>query len=541
MSATTTNTTRGLSRLPLLCAFAAQGLVCLFGASARAQSSSGDTLFAANKFDSARTAYAAAVKAGPKQAAPRLGLIRDLIRLDAWADAVAESKAAVAALPLNADAHGLYALTLLRGGQPEAAQKEADQALKLDKSGYWALVAAGRMALWENGHEEAHALLHHATEIHPDWPEAWFYLMESFDSHHAVENRKAFETYRKLSPKGHPHEMALEGVDGQLAFSKSFEKDPAMVATGKLSAKVLQSADDGKSAIISTTFPIERDDNNFIYVPVKINGTRFKMLYDTGAGDTLSLGESKADHMGLTVLAKSIARGVNGKETTKLFKAETLEVGDLQLHSIPLEGTDNKVGPADGLFGGAIFRDFVVTVDFERNEMTLTRGRKAVAPPPPAGFRVLTVPFRLQDDYIFVPTNIADRSTWCVLDTGASGVSFVSLSLAKQIAAERGKATYQEATMEGRFGVGLSNTKINLLVFFLSVPIGLMKDGRAAYHIEANPTIAASVMDTEVSRAFDFQLGALVGIDYLTSAKRISIDYPHHLLTMEFPETAEQP
>ncbi|MCW3052705.1 MAG: Tetratricopeptide repeat, partial [Chthonomonadales bacterium] len=63
----------------------------------------------------------------------------------------------------------------------------------------------------------------------------------------------------------------------------------------------------------------------------------------------------------------------------------------------------------------------------------------------------------------------------------------------------------------------------------------------APYHVEANPTIAASIMDTEVSRTFNFQFGALVGIDYLTAAKRIHIDYPHHLLTMEFPDSTEQP
>lgn len=528
-----------LFRLTLVCGLMVQGVACLFTPPAGAQGESGDTLFAGNKFDAARTAYTATVRANPRQAAGRIGLIRDLIRLDAWSEAVNAAKAAVEALPNNADLHGLYALTLLRGGQPEEARKEADKALKLDAAAYWAMVAGGRLALWENNQEEAHSLLKHATEIHPDWPEAWYYLISAFDSHHEADFQKAFAAYRKLNPKGHPHEMALEGVDGAIAFSKSFDKDPAMRPTGKLNEKVIQAADEGKSSVISTTFPIERDDNNFILVPVKINGQRFKLLYDTGAGDGLSLGQSAADHLGLPLIAKSVARGVNGKETSKLFKADTLEVGDLTLHSIPIAGSDNKVGPVDGLFGGAIFKSFVVTVDFERNEMTLTRGKNAKAPTPPANTRVNTVPFRLQDDYIFVPTNIADRTTWCILDTGASGISFVSLSLAKQIAAERGKATYQEATMDGRFGVGISNTKINLLVFFLSVPIGLMKDGHAPYHVEANPTIAASVMDTEVSRAFNFQLGALVGIDYLTSAKRISIDYPHHILTMEFPESAE--
>ncbi len=500
----------------------------------------GEALFAANKFDLARTAFSAAVKASPKQPAPRFGLIRTLIRLDAWADALAESRNAATALPLNADAHGLYALSLLRGGQPEAAQKESDKALKLDPAAYWALIAGGRIALWENGKEEAGSLLHHAVEIHPDWPEGWYYFLETFGEHKRTEALKAFETYRKLAPKGFPHEMALEGVEGSLTFSKSFEKDPPMQSTGKLDEKALKSADDGKSPLIRTTFPIERDEANFIIIPIKIDGKRFRMLYDTGAGDGLSLGKGAADRLGLPLIAKSIARGVNGKETSKLYKAEILEVGDLRMHTIPLEGSDKSVGPVDGLFGGAIFKDFVVTIDFEHNEMTLTRGKKAVAPSPPAGFRTISIPFRLQHDYIMIPTSIADNNTWCMLDTGASGVSFMSLNLAKKIAAERGKATYQEATMEGRFGVGISNTKVNILVFFLSVPIGLMKDGRAAFHVEANPTIAASVMDTEVSRSFNFQLGALVGIDYLTSSKRISIDYPHHILTMEFQDSSAQ-
>ena len=60
----------GLSRLPLVCAVVAQGLACLFAPSARAQGSAGDSLFAANKFDAARTAYASAVKANPKLPRP---------------------------------------------------------------------------------------------------------------------------------------------------------------------------------------------------------------------------------------------------------------------------------------------------------------------------------------------------------------------------------------------------------------------------------------------------------------------------------------
>ena len=55
--------------------------------------SSGDALFAQSQFEPARKAYAAAALAVPTDAVARVGLIRTLLRLDRWDDALTEAQA----------------------------------------------------------------------------------------------------------------------------------------------------------------------------------------------------------------------------------------------------------------------------------------------------------------------------------------------------------------------------------------------------------------------------------------------------------------
>src|SRR5437016_4640236 len=80
-----------------------------------------DRLFAQNRFEQARVAYERAAQRKPESPTPHIGLMRSLLRLDKWDQAIPEGKAATARFPKNADLAGLYALALFRGGQPDAA------------------------------------------------------------------------------------------------------------------------------------------------------------------------------------------------------------------------------------------------------------------------------------------------------------------------------------------------------------------------------------------------------------------------------------
>jgi predicted aspartyl protease len=515
---------------------ALSGLSLVAAGRAAAPVDTAEALFYQNHFPQARTAFASAVHASPGGLAARIGLVRTLMRLDAWQEAVTQGRAATVAAPKNGDAHGIFSLALFRAGQPEAAEREARTAIGLDPTSYWALVAAGRAAIWNDDDPVAKVPLRKATTLRADWPEGWLLLVEALDAPDRAERGAALKSLMKLKPMGHPYDMDLEGTRGMEQFARSFEKDKSFRHTGRFDAAALKNADTGEAPAISMTIPIERDDHNFVIVPIEINGRHLRLLFDSGAGDSISLMHGIAGRLGVAPLATSVARGVNGKETSKLYKADTVQVGDYALASVPVAGSDDGLGDLEGLLGGAFFKEFAVTLDFTENTMTLARGKQAAAPAPREGMRAMSIPFRLVDGYIYVPTEIAGRKTWCLLDTGASS-TLVSFDLAKQIASERGTETWQKGTVDGRLFGGIGNTvsKIDVLIFGVSVPLGLMKDGHAPFHVEASPMLAASSMDSEVSRASNFQFGALVGIDYLIAANRVTIDYPHRVLTMEFP------
>ena len=42
-----------------------------------------------------------------------------------------------------------------------------------------------------------------------------------------------------------------------------------------------------------------------------------------------------------------------------------------------------------------------------------------------------------------------------------------------------------------------------------------------------------SMLDKRISPSTNFELGSLLGISFLMTAERITIDYPHRLLTLE--------
>ena len=189
-----------------------------------------DALFAAGKFEPARAGYTAAVLAAPRDPALRIGLVRTLLRLDRWADAVTEARAAAVQFPQNADLHGLFALTLIRAGWQPPCADEAKQSLALDANDYWGLVASGRLADWDGKEAEARTDFRKATTVQPALPDAWLGLISILDDvTDAQEDNAAVNAYLKLNPQGHPHDeevVELRDEADDSAYQKAFSNDP---------------------------------------------------------------------------------------------------------------------------------------------------------------------------------------------------------------------------------------------------------------------------------------------------------------------------
>jgi hypothetical protein len=127
----------------------------------------------------------------------------------------------------------------------------------------------------------------------------------------------------------------------------------------------------------STTFPFSLY-NNHIYIQAGLNGKGpFELLCDTGGANIIT--PELAQELGLKPEGKLQGRGVGEKsEDVGLAKIETLQVGDATLSNqlfavFPLSSMSSVEGmPMQGLIGYEVFKRFVVTIDYERGQLSLT-------------------------------------------------------------------------------------------------------------------------------------------------------------------------
>jgi predicted aspartyl protease len=499
-----------------------------FGSMVRADAptiASADAAFASGKFDQARKNYASLVKADPKAIAPYPGLVQSLLRLDRWREALSVAQTAVTLDPNSADARGLLALAEIRAGEPEAAGMDASLALAQDKDNYWGLVAAARIADW-NGHDkDSNSLFAQATALHPERPDAWLGLIQTQNGSSITESDLAVANhYLALRPKGQPFDFKTpyiqNMVSNETSYWRSFDADPPFH---------LDKADE-KQPSFTTVFPIQRDGNS-VLITVQIDGKPFHLLFDTGA-DELLLSKKAARRLRLADMAKTYISGVQGKASAALQRADTLTLGSVTMNSIPITVSDAVPDENDGIFGGTLLENYAVTLDFGSSTMTIAHG-------PGAGYIALphtmtaTAPLHLFDGHLFVSTHAQKQRIWAILDTGAYTDVF-GLALTQELSKTIKRDLWKEGSYDQRVGIGDSSMRVDACntpqeVTFAfdgsTPPAVLIQDG----------LIGRSFLDHQISPSMDFEVGMMLGIPLLSQHSRVTIDYPHRLLTFEDP------
>ncbi len=508
----------------------------------RAAASPADTFFEKGEFAKASSACLAEIHTHPHSAALHLEEARILLRLDNWQRAVAQAQSAEKLKPGSADAHGLLSVALMRAGEPAEAAAEARKAAALQPSGYYSLLAQARLDYWNDDNTGAKNLLEKAVQLYPARPGAYAYLLPLFNS---VDHKGAYaylSAYLKLHPQGYPHKQILEQLHAVIQhlspfYAKKEGNKPGFPdhSIGSISADSSGGAAQGISAC---TLQIEQR-NDSILLPVTIQGKRFLLLLDTGAGYGVGLVNSAAQRLNLPVEGSAVLQGVSGSETDKTYHANTMQVGSDLFHKVEVTSMsslpDQRI---DGLIGGGNFSNSVLTLDFANSSLTIQQGPGAQAPAPMEGDHVMQVPFHFYHGYIFVSALLADSSkpSWELLDTGAQPLGVLSLVTAHQLAKKQRKDSWAQITINQRLGVGNTATGFTALVFRFAVDLTMAHTTGTPFLMEMNPIFGASMMDTQISPEFGFQLSGIVGFPYLTNAKRVSIDYPHRLLTMEFSD-----
>ena len=117
-------------------------------------------------------------------------------------------------------------------------------------------------------------------------------------------------------------------------------------------------------------------------VELIVNGEPIRATLDTGASEGLSLFPPGYRRLGLEEAARSGEEdgrvGARGHHSVRLGRIDSLRIGPFDSDETDVSFSERGDGDAtrDGNFGGAILREFILTIDYRAGQITLSR------PPP---------------------------------------------------------------------------------------------------------------------------------------------------------------
>lgn len=456
-----------------------------------------------------------------------------LLRADDWRRALTQAEAAARQHPRSGDALGLYALALARGGNIRAADEQVKRALALPAPPqYWALVAAGRMARWHRRFPEARAFLTEAVGLRPDEPDArlWLYYSSIEDSVEALNNAR---TYLSLAPSGYPHDLMLPGIRENIRAADARGSDPPASPTFE-PVRPISSSDlkniDKASANISIVRRIESGDGTIVFI-AHIGDRRLRLMLDSGANGGMVLRDSVARALQLPARGRGEIRGVQGSAKTILYLASEMEVGPLRLRNVEINAVKDVPDTIDGVIGVDVLGGYRVTVDFDANTMTLSCGQPGPLPPEAVEISYLTPMYRK----IMLPVQIGGEAVWATLDTGSS-LTFLSRAVARRMSSVPPAVQLEDHVIDRQLGFGVTNTQLRFVGANKEVKLSLIGASKPLNHT-LEFLVGGSFLDELMSPAYTFELGAILGIDFLRTFRQFTID-PNERKLILVPHTA---
>ena len=116
---------------------------------------------------------------------------------------------------------------------------------------------------------------------------------------------------------------------------------------------------------------------NLLFMEASINGQGpFRFLIDTGATQTV-ITEKVAARLALKRIATNVMHGVggDGKLDSPIFRADAFKIGDVTIKNLPLGTLSNPTLELvlDGIIGTPMLADFIVTIDYPKAQLELSR------------------------------------------------------------------------------------------------------------------------------------------------------------------------
>ncbi len=504
--------------------------------SAQSQSPTASQLFQEGKFKLAQTVYRSQAAKDPQDIEASIGLLRTDLRLDNWHDAVEVGDKLVATFPRNADASGLYSLALMRAGHPDAATRLADMALNLDARSYWALIASSRVNVWLGHLRTAIHEAQQAVSLNPSGASALYYLLDAQSARDVVPASMPANAIRyfALKPKGHPHEFVMRALPGRMPILQ-FEVDhpPFQVLSNNANSATAKQTGD-----VRIPFTMA---GGSIVVKCEIDNVPARLLFDTGGGSDITLNNSVALRLNRKPMAHSVVYGVSGYEPVDIYMARRLAIGSTVFGPVAVEGVKKSVpGEFDGILGGAAFLGYSVTIDFATHVIEMSPNASTPPPPPLPGDTLISLPFNIMEGDIVIRASVHGHSGYFILDTGDDEDGTLAAWLGNAIAKDMKPSEFKVINLNARVGLGTTATAQQIRLFNKPLSLHLQTGTGAEHDALLSPSLAANLVDTQISPADDFEVAGLIGIGVIRRFRRVTIDYIRQELTLEVPKPKPQ-
>jgi predicted aspartyl protease len=167
------------------------------------------------------------------------------------------------------------------------------------------------------------------------------------------------------------------------------------------------------------------------YVMVTINGKGpYRFVIDTGTGADAFVTPELADELQLPAAAETVLNDPSkqGGQRVPMVLLPSVEIAGLKFYWVEAirHEVTGEAGSCQGLLGFALFRDYLLTLDFPNRQVLLTEGALS-----PDGEKTV-LPFRMQDGVPITSLRVNGQSVEAQLDSGGGG-----LTLPEELAAQQ--------------------------------------------------------------------------------------------------------
>lgn len=385
----------------------------------------------AGRFENAARLYSEIVAREPENGNAWYGLVRAQLGLHRSHDVYASAGQAIEKSPRSAGAQAAAGLAAFRRGDLQQAQRIFQIALKIDPDYPGALAGLAAIESSVSRFKTARDLLLRAYKSSPDDPELMLACASTLQGEAHIAMLQA--ALARLDPSSEEaRHLAVHIANDRAVAGRKLRR---LVSPYQDSAVKLFRIVDGPSR------------PRGVGLAVRLNGRQTAhLLIDTGASG-ISISPRLAGKAGLAIISgqTSEVRGIGDEKAQASidYMASELRIGDVVFADYPVSAFRSaRSSDYDGLIGPDVLGRFLIRIDFEQLEMSLTarqdEPRPANAdpeepvdwrgPPAPGFYRV----FRF-GDHLAIPTLMnGGRSALFLIDSGST-VNLVDTETAREV------------------------------------------------------------------------------------------------------------